>query len=475
MTEQLPEHLPEGTTLAGRYRIVRQLGQGGMGAVYLVDHVNTEQQLALKLLHPSIVKDEVALTRFRREARAPAKIGSEHVVQVTDADVAPELGGVPFMVMEWLRGSDLEALVQARGALPKGEVVALLRQAARALDKAHALGIVHRDLKPENIFLTSREDGSSLVKILDFGIAKLTKGDGDAAGLKATGTGQIFGTPFYMSPEQIKGEIERIAPPTDVWALGIIAYRLLLGVEPWTAQNITQLVAQIAYEPLPTPSARGSVVGIGFDAWFERCCARSADDRFATAGEAIAALATALGVDTDSLVVPIPAPEPSSSSVSTSRPGTATAFSQTAPADSLSDLSTLERTKLSAEIPKASNRGVLLAIGAVLVAAVLAVGFVATRPSPAPNPSASAAAADAAASPLPVKAAAPAVTLTTALPMPAASSAAPVSEPAVLKGSRSSAKAPSAATAAPVRPPIATTAPPAPPPPPPVDPFGSRH
>jgi serine/threonine-protein kinase len=278
-----------------------------------------------------------------------------------------------------------------------------------------------------------------------------------------------------MSPEQIKGEIERIAPGTDVWALGIIAYRLLLGVEPWTAQNITQLVAQIAYEPLPTPSARGSVVGIGFDAWFERCCARSADDRFATAGEAIAALATALGVDTDSLVVPIPAPEPSSSSVSISRPGTATAFSQTAPADSLSDLSTLERTKLSAEIPKASNRGVLLAIGAVLVAAVLAVGFVATRPSPAPIPSASAAAADVAAPPLAVNAATPAVAVTTALPMPAASSAAPASEPAVLKGSRSSAKAPPVATAAPVRPPIATTAPPAPPPPPPVDPFGSRH
>src|SRR4051812_30827278 len=163
-----------------------------MGSVYLVQHLHTEQQLALKLLHATVVQDEVALTRFRREARAPARVNSDHVVQVTDADVAPELGGVPFLVMEWLRGQSLEDLVNERGALSPDAVVLYLRHAARALDKAHPLGIVHRDLKPDNLFLTVREDGTPCVKILDFGIAKLTGSDEPGA-LKATGTGQIFG------------------------------------------------------------------------------------------------------------------------------------------------------------------------------------------------------------------------------------------------------------------------------------------
>src|SRR4051812_21738490 len=187
-----------------------------MGSVYLVQHLHTEQQLALKLLHATIVTDEVALTRFRREARAPARIGSDHVVKVTDADVAPELGGVPFLVMEWLRGQSLEDLINERGTLSSAEVVLYLRQTARALDKAHAAGIVHRDLKPENLFLTTREDGTACLKILDFGIAKLAHGGEEAARLKATGTGQVFGTPLYMSPEQIKAELDKITARSDV-------------------------------------------------------------------------------------------------------------------------------------------------------------------------------------------------------------------------------------------------------------------
>jgi serine/threonine-protein kinase len=290
-------HIEPGTVLAGRYRVERRLGQGGMGSVFLVQHMHTDQRLALKVLHSTIVKDAVHLDRFRREARAPARIQSDHVVQVTDADVAPEIGGVPFLVMEWLRGEDLEKLSE-RGALPFPDVVLYMRQAARALDKAHAIGVIHRDLKPENLFLTTREDGTPWIKLLDFGIAKLTGASGDLARSgSATSTGQIFGTPLFMSPEQAKAEIDKVSPQTDIWALGLIAHKLLTGKDFWTAQTLTHLVAQIAYEPIPPPSHRGAPFGPAYDAWFLRCCARDPKDRYATAGEAVTALAEALGVN----------------------------------------------------------------------------------------------------------------------------------------------------------------------------------
>jgi serine/threonine-protein kinase len=291
------ETVTAGQVIAGRYRVERQLGEGGMGSVFLVQHVHTDEALALKVLHAAVVKDAIALERFQREARTPARIHSDHVVRVTDADVAPELGGVPFLVMEYLRGHDLDKYLTARGRLPPQEVVLLLRQTARALDKAHALGIIHRDLKPENLFLTEREDGTPHIKLLDFGIAKLISAAGDLSRKgAATSTGQIFGTPLFMAPEQALAESARISPQTDIWALGLIAHKLLTGQDIWTATTLTHLVAQIAYEPMPLPSARGCTLGKLYDEWFAVCCARPAEARFASAGQAVAQLARALGI-----------------------------------------------------------------------------------------------------------------------------------------------------------------------------------
>ena len=291
------ENIKPGTVIGERYRVVRQLGRGGMGAVFLVEHIHTDEQLALKILNASVASDKVAIERFRREARTPARINSDHGVRVTDADVSAELNGIPFLVMEYLRGEGLEKRVAQLGPLPAEEVVLYLRQVARALDKAHTLGIIHRDLKPENLFLTTREDGTPCVKILDFGIAKIT-GDASRELLRdaATTTGQIFGTPLYMSPEQAKADSSKVCPQTDVWALGIIAYRLLTARDIWTAETITHLIAQIAYEPMPVPSENGSPLGHDFDKWFAVCCARESSDRYATAGEAVTALSKALGV-----------------------------------------------------------------------------------------------------------------------------------------------------------------------------------
>ncbi|HVH41589.1 MAG TPA: protein kinase, partial [Labilithrix sp.] len=267
---------------------------GGMGAVYQVSHVHTDERLALKVLHPQVLRDGLAVERFRREARAPARITSEHVARVTDADTAADLDGAPFYVMELLVGRDLERIIADEGSLPAPLVVEYLRQMARALDKAHAIGIVHRDLKPENLFLTHREDGSPCIKLLDFGIARLAEHDGP--GPLVTQGGFVFGTPNYMAPEQAIGDSDQISPATDIWPMGLIAFKLLVGHEFFTGKTSAQLYAQILAEPLATPTARGSSFGPAFDAWFARCVARSIPDRFRSAGEAVRDLAAALGV-----------------------------------------------------------------------------------------------------------------------------------------------------------------------------------
>jgi len=291
-----PDSVPRGTVISGRYRVERMLGAGGMGEVYLVQHVHTDEKFALKVLLQTVIADSSALERFRRESRTPARIDSDHVVRVTDADVSPELKGAPFLVMEYLRGHDLDHHIETNGAMARRDVVSYLQQAARALDKAHALGIVHRDLKPENIFITRREDGSPHAKILDFGIAKFTSGaTSDMINKTATSPGQIYGTPLYMAPEQAKGESAKISPQTDIWALGLIANRMLSGRDYWTAETLTALIAQVVYEPMCKPSEKGFDFGAGYDSWFLRCCNRDPDARFSTAGEAVFRLGQALG------------------------------------------------------------------------------------------------------------------------------------------------------------------------------------
>jgi serine/threonine-protein kinase len=287
------QEIAPGTVIAVRYRVERFLGRGGFGAVYAVRHVNTGETLALKVLNPALASNTQAIERFRTEARAPVKIGTDHVVRVVDADVSPELG-VPFLVMELLNGRDLGTELKRRGALPAGEVVLYLKQVARALDKAHGLGIIHRDLKPANLYLTQRDDGSPLVKILDFGIAKLT--DGVSAELTQDGT--IFGTPWFMAPEQAQGKASRVGPPADLWALGLIAFRLLTGRNYWTADGIAALIGQIVYEPMTPPSQIAPHLGPRFDAWFNRACNREIEQRYPSAAHQVHDLALALGVST---------------------------------------------------------------------------------------------------------------------------------------------------------------------------------
>jgi serine/threonine-protein kinase len=296
--------LGPGTVVASRYRVVRELGRGGMGAVHEVEHLGTGDHLALKILLGGSLAPE-ALERFKREARAPAKIQSENVVRVLDADTAPELGGAPFLVMELLRGSDLQKLVKERGPLQPAEVVRALEQVARVLDRSHALGVVHRDLKPENVFLHHRDDGSTVVKVLDFGISKVMSG-GAMSGAQMTETGAIMGTPLYMSPEQARGAVHLVGPATDVWALGLVAFYLLSGEAYWSRvetpvgfvapQSLSELVVLLMRAELSPPSRRAASIPPSFDAWMTRCCAADPAHRFPSAGDAVRALAEALRV-----------------------------------------------------------------------------------------------------------------------------------------------------------------------------------
>lgn len=259
-----------------------------MGAVYEVEHARTGDRLALKLLLSRVGSSREALERFKREARASARIKSDNVVRVIDADVAPELGDAPFLVMELLEGSDLERLAdQARPAA--ADVVDWLRQAARAIDKAHRLGIIHRDLKPENLFLAKSEGRPPVVKVLDFGIAKMIE-----EGTGATGSGQILGTPKYMAPEQASSGT-RVTAAADRCALGLIAYRLLAG-ESYYRGDLMSILGDVVHGKLEAPSARGHALGAAFDAWFMKACHRDPEQRFASAAAQMEALAEALAL-----------------------------------------------------------------------------------------------------------------------------------------------------------------------------------
>jgi serine/threonine-protein kinase len=264
------------------------IAKGGMGAVYEVVHANTGEHLALKLMLARSLLTPELRERFRREARIHSSVKDDHVVRVVDADLARELDDVPFLVMELLEGRDFERLCVERKPTTD-EVIDWMRQLAGALDKAHREGIVHRDLKPENLFLAQREGSPPIVKILDFGVAKIaSEADG-----QATATGQILGTPRYMAPEQAV-DAKQISSAADRFALGLIAFRLLCGRHYFTGDNWVGLLREVGRGPQERPSAMGSTLGYAFDDWFARACALDPRARFETCAEQVDALAKAL-------------------------------------------------------------------------------------------------------------------------------------------------------------------------------------
>ncbi len=305
---RLTELLP-GSTLMGRYHVERAIGRGSMGVVFSARDLELGERVALKLLDPELSRDATTVARFRAEALAPQRIATPHVVRVLAADVCPELvpltsphdplaPPVPYIVMELLEGHDLRQVLHVSGPLEFRRVAGLLRDLAPTLDRAHALGIVHRDLKPANLFLTKDASGRELVKVLDFGVAELA----DAGAARGLGGG-LFGTPWYMAPEQAASGVATAA--SDRWALAVVAFRLLTNESYWTPSPVAELLARIVTGPVERPSEvvekrlRYSPNRIGpmFDAWFGQACAVDPRDRFESAVAQQTAMILALESD----------------------------------------------------------------------------------------------------------------------------------------------------------------------------------
>lgn len=283
MSVTMPMPVRSGDVIAGKYRVDHLLGVGAMGIVVAAEHLQLGRLVALKFLHAEACENEKTVSRFLREGQILARIASPHVAQVIDVGMLAQ--DEPYLVMEYLQGSDLGAVLRVRGPLAIADALSFILQASAGVAEAHACGIVHRDLKPSNLFLAECTSGKPLVKVLDFGISKSVAAQGlVAATYDNTSTGALVGSPQYMSPEQIRNA-KRVDIRTDVWALGVILHEFLAGSLPFKGETLAGILAAIAADP-PTPirSVRPDVPA-ALEAVILKCLRKDRHERYATMAE----------------------------------------------------------------------------------------------------------------------------------------------------------------------------------------------
>jgi eukaryotic-like serine/threonine-protein kinase len=436
-----------GSVIAGKYKVIRHIGRGGMGLVVEARHLSFDGRVAIKLLLPEFMSYSEASGRFLREARAAARLGSQNVAQVIDTGTLD--GGEPFLVMEYLAGEDLAIHTRAHGPIAIAEAVDWVAQACDGLAEAHDKGIVHRDIKPANLFLTRRPDGGPLIKVLDFGISKVL-GDGEHD-VALTHTTTILGSALYMSPEQMQSA-KRVDRRTDVYALGVCLFELIGGAQPYFAESFPELCAKVFTSPPASLRALRPEVPEGLEKAIERALARDPDKRWQSVVELLVGISPWARMDTRArmkavieryrpgtellplapLVVP-GAPRgasiPSPSRESAAHPAAPARGARAAASPTLEDRSAAA-TANTLVSERAGARGAVgrwpwfVAVGGVAVAAALAWqlgaggGPTAAEPSVATPPTHAPAAAP------PVEVAAPAQP---ALPTPSATASAPPS------------------------------------------------
>ncbi len=363
-----------GQVFAGKYRVDSVIGEGGMGYVIAAHHLQLETKVAIKLLKPELLNNAEAVARFAREARAAVRIVSQHVARVFD--VGQLDNGAPYMVMEYLEGGDLSNVVAQRGPLPLAEAVDYLLQACEAIAEAHNAGIVHRDLKPANLFCARRPDGSTTIKVLDFGISKVT---GGPSSFNHTKTTAIMGSPIYMSPEQMEST-RGVDMRTDIWGLGVILYEIVTGRTPFEGSALPEICLRVATQPPPSIRALRPDVPPGLEAAILRCLEKDRDKRYANVAQLAAGLrdfATPRGrMSVESILRTVPA-------------GTETASANTLPAPAAKPGAQTAESFGSTHPPRGASKQrtltVVLGLGAVVVIGVLGV-LVMRRPSASSSP-----------------------------------------------------------------------------------------
>jgi eukaryotic-like serine/threonine-protein kinase len=451
----------EGDILDGKYRVERVLGIGGMGVVVAAHHIRLNEKVALKVLLPEALGNADAVARFAREAQAAVKIKSEYVARVTDVGTLPN--GAPYMVMEYLEGGDLAEWIKQRGALPIEQAVEFVLHACIAVADAHALKIIHRDLKPANLFCVRRSDGQLSIKVLDFGISKMTDAAGAGAGVAMTRTSAMMGTPLYMSPEQMRSAKD-VGAQTDIWALGAILFELMAGRPAFLAESVTELAIKVNNEPPPSVRTFRPDVPAGLEAIIFKCLEKDPRQRYANVAvlalallpfapkrakasvERISGIIQAAGLSASALELP-PSPPVSPGTLASGAPGLAPS---TTPGVS-------HTTPGSTGTPR--RTGVIIGGAAISFAAVLGALLV-LRKAPTPPPITERAVATPASSP--ASAGPPGVTTATAVPTAAATTAASPAQPAPAtsatpthpsRGPQSPASSPTPTVTSAVRPP----------------------
>ena len=364
--------LSTGEIIDGKYRVIRLIGEGGMGAVYEAENVRIHRRVAIKVLHAGVAETGEAVQRFEREAQAAGRIGSEHIVEVLD--LGNLASGDRYLVMEFMDGDSLNGRIKARGRLNPPDVYPIAYQLLSALQAAHSAGIIHRDLKPDNVFLLrSRGGQADFVKLLDFGISKFSQLSGDS-GFSMTRTGAVMGTPYYMAPEQAKGAKE-LDHRVDLYAAGVILYEALTGEVPFNADTFNELLFKIVLEqPRPVEQLRPDI-DPGFAGIVNKAMAREPSARFQSAQEFQQALQ--LWASNSGAELANALRSPIRQSIADGTGGYAAQPVPTPPATSLGT-ATHGTFANTSGIPKQSNAGLFVVLGVVGLL-VVGGGFVGFR------------------------------------------------------------------------------------------------
>ena len=281
-----------GKTLDGKYRIERLLGSGGMGSVYAAEDVTSGRMVAVKVIHKNLADGQAVLARFQREARAAGSIDTEHIARCFDTGTDPESGS-PYMVLEYLVGEDLQHVLRRLGPVKPEVALRIAAQACLGVAKAHEAGVVHRDIKPANLFLARAEGGARIVKVLDFGVAKIRRdpgdiSDGTSGGL--TRTGSLLGSPLYMSPEQARS-VKNLDHRSDIWSLGVVLYQSVAGRTPYEhISGLGDLILALCSDLPPPVQQFAPWVGPEVAALIDRALRIDPSERFQTAGDMVDAL-----------------------------------------------------------------------------------------------------------------------------------------------------------------------------------------